>query len=47
MPRPSIHKLAPPNQRVGSTVGLFGLVADDVLGKLAGNECDSAFGWPA
>ena len=40
MPRPSVHKLAPPRQRVRSPVSLLGLVADDVgervLGKLAG-----------
>ena len=39
MPRLSVHKLAPPRQCVRSTVGLFGLVADDmgkrVFGQLA------------
>ena len=39
MPRPCVHKFAPPRQRVRSPVGLFGLVADDmrqrVLGKFA------------
>jgi len=39
MVRPSVHKLAPARERVGSAVGLFGLVADDMrermLGKLA------------
>src|ERR1700722_4231791 len=30
MPRPSVHKLASPRQRVRSPVGLFGLVADDM-----------------
>ena len=30
MPRPSVHKLAPPRQCVRSAVGLLGLVADDV-----------------
>src|SRR5271166_549705 len=39
MPRPSVHKLPPPRQRVRPTVSLFGFVSDDVgkrmLGKLA------------
>jgi hypothetical protein len=30
MARPSVQKLAPPLQRVGSPIGLLGLVADDV-----------------
>jgi len=30
MALPGVHKLAPPRERVGSPVGLLGLVADDV-----------------
>ena len=36
MPRPCVHKLTPPRQRVGSPIGLFGFVADDVRKSMFG-----------
>jgi hypothetical protein len=36
MPRPSVHWLAPPRQRVGSPIGLLGLVADHMGERMFG-----------
>jgi hypothetical protein len=45
-PRPSVHQFAPPRERVRSTVGLFGLIADDMSRACSASSRGCAFRCP-